>query len=147
MRSIWKLVETCIIPIITYACETWEPNKQEMKKLNQILDKIIRRVLMTLDATPREALYIETGLLDIEALMDIKRLNMRARLKRGCSELMKVILSNPECKWTKRTQEVMSKYNIYEWELAGTEEDKLWVKKSHNRKSKRCVLRKNQHTT
>ena len=32
MECIWKLVETCIIPIITYACETWEPNKQEMKK-------------------------------------------------------------------------------------------------------------------
>ena len=129
MRSIWKLVETCIIPIITYACETWEPNKQEMKKLNQMLDKILRRILMTPHATPREALYIETGMLDVEAMIDIKRLNMRARLKRECSELMDLVLSNPECKWMKRTKEVMAKYNIYDWELAGTEEEKGRIKR------------------
>ena len=39
MQCIWKLVNTCIVPIITYANKTWEPNKQEMKKLNQILDR------------------------------------------------------------------------------------------------------------
>ena len=27
MECIWKLVKTCIIPIITYASETWEPLK------------------------------------------------------------------------------------------------------------------------
>ena len=126
MQCIWKLVETCIVPIITYASETWEPNKSEMKQLNQMLDKIIRRILMTPDATPREALYIETGMLDIEALMDIKRLSMMARLKRERSTLMDIVLSNPECKWMKKTKEVMAKHNIYEWELAG---DKRWIKR------------------
>ena len=29
METIWKLIETCIIPIITYACELWGPNKEE----------------------------------------------------------------------------------------------------------------------
>ena len=46
MECIWKLVKTCIIPIITYASETWEPTKAETKKLNQILDKILKRILM-----------------------------------------------------------------------------------------------------
>ena len=69
MECVWKLISVCIIPIITYASETWEPNKRELKKLNQILDKIIRRVLMVPDSTPREALYIETGLVDIEAII------------------------------------------------------------------------------
>ena len=128
MQCIWKLVETCIIPIITYASETWEPNKAEMKKLNQMLDKIIRRILMTPDATPREALYIETGMLDIEAIIDIKRLNMMARLKRERTALMDIVLSNPECKWKKKTREVMEKHNIYEWELAGSEKEKRWIK-------------------
>ena len=41
MECIWKLVKTCIVPIITYTCETWEPNKGEMKTLKQILDKIL----------------------------------------------------------------------------------------------------------
>ena len=55
MSCIWKLVKTCIIPIITYGSETWEPLKSEMKKLNQTLDKILKRILMTPEATPREA--------------------------------------------------------------------------------------------
>ena len=125
MESIWKLINACIIPIITYGCETWEPNKQEMKKLNQILDKIIRRVLMTPDATPREALYIETGLIDIETIIDIKRMNMFSRLKKDRSQLMDKILNNPECKWKKKTLETLEKYNTFEWELA---EEKSYVK-------------------
>ena len=136
MQSIWKLIHACIIPIITYACETWDPNQQELKKLNQILDKILKRVLMTPDSTPREALYIETGMLDIEAIIDIKRLNMRARLKRNSTELMDKVLSNPQSKWMKRTKEVMEKYNIYDWELAGMEEDKRFIKYTISEKSK-----------
>ena len=40
MQSVWLLVSTCIVPIITYASETWHTTKQEEKKLNQLLDKI-----------------------------------------------------------------------------------------------------------
>ena len=120
MESIWKLLKTCIIPIITYASETWEPNKGEMKKLDQTLDKIIKRILMTPEATPREALYIETGLLDIETLIDIKRMNMLARLNREKSEMMTDILAYPECKWMKKTKELLEKYNIEEEDLQST---------------------------
>ena len=117
MAGIWKLVEACIIPIITYASETWEPNKTEMKKLNQCLEKIIKRILMTPQATPREALYIETGLLDIETIIDKKRLNMKARLNREKSELMAEVLNYPGCKWVKKTNETMAKYSISEEDL------------------------------
>ena len=118
MESIWTLVQTCIVPIITYASETWHLNMQEKKNLNQILDKIIRRVLMTPDATPREAIYIETGLLDIEALADCKRLNMKARLNRDKSDLMTAVLNNPECLWENDTTKTMIKYGITPDELA-----------------------------
>ena len=120
LQCIWKLVKTCIIPIITYGCETWEPQKGEMKKLNQILDKIIKRILMTPEATPREALYIETGLLDIETIIDIKRLNMMGRLNREKSQLMTEVLANPQCSWMKTTREVMEKYKLQEYELNGS---------------------------
>ena len=122
MECIWKLVKTCIVPIITYASETWEPNKKEMKKLNQILDKIIKRILMTPEATPREALYIETGLLDVETIIDIKRLNMMCRLNNTKSELMATVLANPQSKWMKKTKEIMEKYNIEESDLNGSKE-------------------------
>ena len=121
MECIWKLVKTCIVPIITYASETWEPTKAEMKKLNKILDRIIKRILMTPEATPREALYIETGLLDVETMIDIKRLNMMARLNDNRSELMTTVLTNPEGKWMKRTKEIMEKYNIEDEDLTSKE--------------------------
>ena len=34
METIWKLVTTCLIPIITYGGETRKPTKTEKKKLN-----------------------------------------------------------------------------------------------------------------
>ena len=43
MQTIWLLVQTCIVPIITYGSETWHLKKQEKKKMNQILDKIIKK--------------------------------------------------------------------------------------------------------
>ena len=72
MKTIWKMVETCIIPIITYAGETRTPNKTENKQLNNILDNIIKRILMVPRTTPREVLYIETGLMDIEHITQKK---------------------------------------------------------------------------
>ena len=45
METIWKLMSTCITLIITYAGETRKPTKEENKKLNQLLDSIIKRIL------------------------------------------------------------------------------------------------------
>ena len=120
MQAIWVLVNTCIMPIITYASETWTLTKQEEKKLNQIMDKIIRRILMTPNASSREALYIETGLLDTKATADSKRMNMKARLNRDKSQLMEKILSNPQCKWEKDTTALMTKHNLTDQELKGS---------------------------
>ena len=75
MEVIWKLVETCIIPIITYGAETWQPTKQQMKKINTILDNIIKRILRVPNATPRENIYLETRIPDAETIMKRKRLN------------------------------------------------------------------------
>ena len=52
---------------------------------------------MTPESTPREALYIESGLLDVETIATSKRLNMKARLNQSKSQMMEKILSNPEC--------------------------------------------------
>ena len=57
METFWKLVSACIIPIITYAGETRKPTTDENKKLNQLLDRIIRRILLVPESTPREALH------------------------------------------------------------------------------------------
>ena len=44
---------------------------------------------------------------------------MMARLNREKSELMTIILSNPECRWLKKTKDTMKKYDIQERELEG----------------------------
>ena len=140
MQAIWLLVNTCITPLITYAAETWTLTKQEEKKLNQILDKIIRRILMTPDSSSREALYIETGLLDIRAIADSKRLNMKARLNRDKSQLMEQVLSNPECKWENDTASVIRDYNITTNELQGTKyHTKNLVKRAINEGFKKRI--------
>ena len=40
MQAVWTLLETCIIPFITYASETWHINKTENKGLNQSINSI-----------------------------------------------------------------------------------------------------------
>ena len=95
--------------------------EQETKKLNQILDKIIRRILMTPESTPREALYIKSGLLDIETIAESKRLNMKARLNRDKSLMMEQILANPNCLWEAQTRKTMVKYNISQNDLMNSE--------------------------
>ena len=54
METIWKLISACIIPIITHAGETRKPTKEEKKKLNQLLNHIIRRILMVPESTPEK---------------------------------------------------------------------------------------------
>ena len=134
MEVIWKLVKTCITPVITYACETWEPNKGEMKKLNQILDRIIRRILMVPQSTPREALYIETGLLDIEAIANMKRLNMLARLNRNKSNMLEHILNYPNSQWMATNKNLIETLEMDEQKLKGTKNtSKNYIKTSINR--------------
>ena len=60
LETAWKLVETCIQPIITYGRESWNLNKKEQKSLNRIHENtcIIRRVLMVPQSTPTDTLLL-----------------------------------------------------------------------------------------
>ena len=81
METIWTLIESCIITIITYWSETWDINQNQTKRLNRILvDNIIKRILNLPQPTPRECLYYELGTLDIEHRIITKRLNYATTL-------------------------------------------------------------------
>ena len=80
METIWTLIETCIIPIITYGSETWDINQNQTKRLNRILDNIIKRILNLSQSTPRECLYYELDTLDIEHRIITKRINYATTL-------------------------------------------------------------------
>ena len=111
MTTIWKLVETCIIPNITYGCEVWTLRKKEKKSLNSILDNILKRILKVPQGTPREVLYIETNLLDIERIIEKKRLSMLYRISKNENRMNKLIL-NENSEWTKETKKIIDKYEI-----------------------------------
>ena len=62
MKTIWKVVETCISPIIPYGGEILDMNMNNYKEANNIMDRILKRVLKVPITTPRESIYMETGL-------------------------------------------------------------------------------------
>ena len=45
METTWKLIEACVLPIILYAADTWNNNKEHTNELNKILDNIIKRTI------------------------------------------------------------------------------------------------------
>ena len=113
MEIIWKLLETCIQSIMTYGGETWNTTKKEMQEINRSLDKIIKRILMTPPSTPREALYIETGLLDNEYTIARNRINMQTRLNRTQNKLIKAAReSGNKGGWEEGTEETKTKMKI-----------------------------------
>ena len=81
--------------------------EEQTKALNKILDNIIKRTLKTPVSTPREPLYMETGMLDIEHQAKKKQLMMKHRIKDTASKLMETTI-NADTKggWKARLGEI-----------------------------------------
>ena len=89
LETAWKLLETCIQPILRYGGETMNNTKREERKINQIQENIIRRILMVPQSTPIEALYMETGLLDITTIITKNRFNIM-NMEKDCINTQKI---------------------------------------------------------
>ena len=74
MRAIWELIETTIIPIITYGSESWEPTKGEMEQIETIFNKALKTIVHLPQQTPTAILLAETGFHSIELYIN-RRLN------------------------------------------------------------------------
>ena len=116
METIWKLVKTCIIPILTYAAESWIPTKAEIKKIQQILDNTIKRILETPRTTPNDAIILETGIWNIESLLEQKQLSYYHRIltRVDTESLLYKIATDSETQWNKNIKKTMEKHNITE---------------------------------
>ena len=78
-----------------------------------MLDNIIKRILMTSTSTPKETLYIETGLLDIETIDDKNRITMGERLEKTSNNLLNEITnSHTPGGWKEYLEETKTKYEI-----------------------------------
>ncbi len=76
-------MESCIVTVISHV--EVKHGKQTLKgeiKINKTDTRhILKRILMVLLSTPREVLYIEARLLDIEATVNKNRINMEKKIK------------------------------------------------------------------
>ena len=123
MKVIWKLIEACIIPIITYAGETRNPNKNENKTINSILDNTIKRILMVPRTTPREAIYIETGIIDIEHTVMKNRVNMDKRLSNNQECIAQKVREKGATRgWKYVTQQIKERININNQDMEGSKD-------------------------
>ena len=104
MQAIWQLVESCIIPIMTYGTEACPITKSEMKRMNSMLEAIIKKILMVPISTPREPLYYETGLLDVEHTIMKNKMNYLRCLKASNNTIIRAILQ-ADSKWKKEIEE------------------------------------------
>ena len=115
MGTIWKLVETCITPIAAYAGETWKITKKNMTDINRILDNILKRILMTPVTTPREVIYMETGLIDLEHTAIRNRINMLQRISEHNNDLIDTSLQrNEPDQWITETNKLLVEMGLEE---------------------------------
>ena len=52
LKSVWTTLEACVSPIMTYGMEAFFPTKKENNKLKQIMDNLLKRIIMTPRSTP-----------------------------------------------------------------------------------------------
>jgi len=121
MESIWELVECTIISIITYGCEVWNANKSEMKNINSLMDNILRRILMAPQSTPREALYIETGLLDPETISLKQKVMMEHRMTNSENPRLQKLAKTEEepSLWKKQVSQAKNTLDINPDDIIG----------------------------
>ena len=112
LQTIWELMETEIAPIALNTAEVWNPTKIENQTHNKIMDDLIKRTLKVPMQTPRESLYIELGILDLEWRRKRNRINMEHRVNKKGSETTKTTMSaNIKGGWKEITEEINRKIN------------------------------------
>ena len=76
---------------------------------------------MTPEATPREALYIETGLLDPETVIKKNRISMEARIINGDNQTMKQVLklNSKDC-WIEENKKLKQEIGIKDEDIINT---------------------------
>lgn len=112
MEAIWKLYDTCIVPLITYGAAAWDAKKSELRELDKIQESIVKRILMTPTSTPNATIYAETGLLDTEHIEYRERINTLIRIENGDNSNLKSILSDSRSDWKEQTKEKLAELDI-----------------------------------
>ena len=152
MAAIWELVETIIIPIITYGSESWEPKKKEIAQIETIFNKALKTIPQFPDQTPTAILLAETGFLTIEMNVNKKKIMHANRV------LTKVLLLNQGSSleepgliqqltqgnniWREGIRKLQEEYSITDETLQGNKETLKKIVYSENRsKFKKYIIK------
>ena len=119
MAAIWRLVHACIIPILTYGAETWNPTKAELLQTQKILNNTLRRIIKAPISTPTEILTAETGVWDVETQMDKKQVLYYHKLRneKDKTSTLAMLTNDPKNPWLKRVEKTIQKTEISKREL------------------------------
>jgi len=132
MKTIFSYINYNIIPTITSTAEAWQPTKKEWNELNTLYEKMLKRILKIPGTTPKESIYIETGLMDPETIIKRNKVNKEVQMKKGKNEHLKNrILNNPiKNGWKEKTELIKKELSIEEQDLEGSKaQTKFKVKK------------------
>ena len=119
MEAIWQLVDSIIIPILTYGAEGWDPSKTETQQIQTIMNNTLKTILFLPKQTPTNILLAETGYIPVEKIIKKKRIMQAHRIhnKKGPS-LNKTETTHKNSQWRERTIEILAEYKLSEENLS-----------------------------
>ena len=114
-----KLYKTIVIPSLYYNIETWSTMTQnELKQLEGMQYKILRKITEQKQGTPYFGLLAETGVWPVEQQIEIRKIMllnniMNSKRKRLVKEIMEEQMKNPwkNC-WIEELGKIIDKYDI-----------------------------------
>ena len=113
MKAIWQLVDTTIIPILTYASEGWECTKEEIRRIQTIFNEALKTILFLPQGTPTSILLTETGYLPMEEIIKKKQIMQAHRiLNMKKNTLIKQAVTNENSLWMSKIKNIMIQLNI-----------------------------------
>ena len=139
METIWKLYKTCIVPIITYSAEAWNPTAEEYRQLEDIQNTALRNILDTNNKTPIAALQIQSGLPIIKEKIHEVQINYYAKKIR--TDDTKFIEGT---QWEKKINKNLETYNIKKRRIRNPRQKQSGKSHSEENKHKKNSKSKNK---
>ncbi len=136
MRAIWELIETSIIPIITYASEGWKMTQENIKQIQTIFNNALKEILRLPQGTPTLIMLAETGFLPMDLIIKEKKINQHERIqKKDETKLIRKITTKNNSLWQREMDQLMEEYNLTPDDIKSKKiNTKEMVKKSNKEK-------------
>ena len=114
------IIRCYILPILTYGLGILQSRSQNMNKLEQFLKALLKRILSLPLNAPDPALYVISGLLPVQAQIDIKCLTLFNNICRQNDDMLEKRLAfrqlnmkeNDSTSWFNLIKQILLKYGL-----------------------------------